>query len=306
VSLVALVTALLIEQVHALAPSNPVYNTYRRYVRQIERTFNAGKYQQGVIAWCLVVLPSVLGIALAWALLHRVGQPLALFLDIAVLYLTMGFRQFSHPYGEILERLRAGELDAARAIVNRWVGRRADEMSATELARIAIERGLFGSYRHVFAVVAWFAVFGAAGAVFYRLAAMLGDHWGDRNVPDEAEFGRFSRVVFSWCDWIPARLTAVSFAVVGDFEDAVYCWRTQSASWPDSTQGVILASGAGAIGVRIGGIVGGAHDAESRPELGLGDDADAELMTSAVGLIWRAVVVWLFVVLLVTVASWLG
>lgn len=306
VVLIALITALLIEQVRALEPSNPVHNTYRRYVRLIERTFNAGRRQHGVVAWCLVVLPAVLAVAMLSALLDRVGHPLALLLDIGVLYITMGFRQVSHPYGGLLERLRAGEIDAGRAIACSWLGRHADELSPSELARLAIERRLSGSYRHVFAVFAWFAVFGAAGAVLYRIAAMLADHWGGRDAADDAEFGRFSRIAFYWCDFIPARLTAVSFAVVGDFEDAVYCWRTQASSWPDPTQGIILASGAGAIGVRIGGVSGGIQGGEARPELGTGDDADAELMTSAVGLIWRAVVVWLFVILLVTVASWLG
>jgi cobalamin biosynthesis protein CobD/CbiB len=101
-------------------------------------------------------------------------------------------------------------------------------LSNNQISRLAIERGLVSAHRHVFGVIAWFAVFGAAGAVFYRVAAMLHERWGGaspRLEPDaeSAEFGRFSREAYWLCDWVPVRLTAVSFAIVGDFEDALYC-----------------------------------------------------------------------------------
>jgi len=306
VAFVALVVALLIEQARALPANNPVHAMLRRYMRAVERALDGGRYQHGVAAWFLVVAPLVVvtgGVALA---LHHYAAPFALLFDIAVLYVTMGFRQFSHAYTEVLEGLRAGDLARSRAAIREWSTHPADDYGPNDIARIAIERGLTGAHRHVFGVIAWFAVFGAAGAVFYRLAAMLRDHWGGRAQTDESSFGRYSREVFFWSDWIPVRLTAVSFAVVGDFEDAIYCWRTQAATWPDSAHGIVLASGAGAIGVRLGSVLGVPPTSVPRPELGTGEDADAELMTSAIGLIWRALVLWLFVILLVTVASWLG
>jgi cobalamin biosynthesis protein CobD/CbiB len=94
--------------------------------------------------------------------------------------------------------------------------------------------------------------------------------------------------------------------VAGDFEDALYCWRMQANAWPRRSEGIVLAAGAGAIGVRLGSVIGTSAPLEIRPELGTGEEADAELMTSAVGLIWRALVLWLFVIALVTVASWFG
>jgi len=105
--------------------------------------------------------------------------------------------------------------------------------------------------------------------------------------------------VFAALDWLPSRLTAAAFAIVGDFENAVYCWRTQAATWPDRALGIVLSSGAGAIGVRLGQpiVVGGKP--LDRPPLGLGDPADVGHMDSLVGLVWRALVMWLLVMLLV-------
>lgn len=303
---VALVAALLIEQARALPSANSVYGAVRRYLRMIERSLDGGRYQQGVAAWFLAVAPFVLLAGTVSLLLRWMAGPLALVFDIAVLYLTMGFRQFSHAYTQTLTRLRAGELAEARTLVREWSTPPVDGYGPNEIARLAIERGLIEAHRHVFGVILWFALFGAAGAVFYRLAAMLRDTWGARPDTEELAFGRFSRTVFGWCDWVPVRLTAVSFAVVGDFEDAIYCWRTQAAAWRDGSEGIVLASGAGAIGVRLGSMLSSPEAVELRPELGTGEDADAELMTSAVGLIWRALVLWLFVILLLTLASWFG
>jgi cobalamin biosynthesis protein CobD/CbiB len=109
-------------------------------------------------------------------------------------------------------------------------------------------------------------------------------------------------------DWIPVRLTALSFAIVGDFEDAVSCWRTQAHLWSIQDGGlaigILLASGGGALGVQLGGplpvLVG---EPDVRAEIGTGEPATADVLPSAVGLVWRALVLWLGIILLVTVAN---
>ena len=107
-------------------------------------------------------------------------------------------------------------------------------------------------------------------------------------------------------DWVPLRLSAISFAVVGDFEDAVYCWRSQASAWAQQGIGIVLASGAGALGVKLGEPLNYGGNIEFRPELGLGDDADADYLDSAVSLVWRTVVLWLVLLLLLTLAGWVG
>jgi cobalamin biosynthesis protein CobD/CbiB len=306
VTFLALAAALLLEQARALSPTHPLYTRYHRFLLFVERSLDAGSYRQGILAWVLATLPIVLVVAAIALWLHRTLPVVGLLFDVGVLYLTMGFRVFSHSYRETHDALRAGDLPRAKASIARWHGTASEELTANEIARLAIERGLVCAHRHVFAVIVWFAVFGPAGAVFYRLVALVRDHWGSRTQTEVDRFGRFSREAFYWCDWIPARLTAIAFAVTGDFEDALYCWRTQAHAWQERSEGIVLAAGAGAIGVRIGAVIGASAPLAVRPELGTGEEADAELMTSAVGLIWRALVLWLFVILLLTVASWFG
>lgn len=301
----SLLAALLLEQVRPLRPGNAIHALYARYAAALEAKFYGGRGEHGIVAWALaVLLPAVLALAVA-LVLYRVSPLLAVAWNVAVLYFTMGFRQFSHYFDDILRALQDGAPERARERLAAWQGAPVPEYGSNEIARIAIELGLVSSHRHVFGPIACFIVLGPAGAALYRAAAVVADRWSARADPEFASFSRFAERFFYWLDWLPSRITAASFAIVGNFEDAVYCWRTQAPSWAMQTQGIILSSGAGAIGVRLGEAAG-RQGASLRPETGTGEEADVDYMQSAVGLIWRALVLWMFLVLLVSVAYSLG
>jgi cobalamin biosynthesis protein CobD/CbiB len=303
----SLLGALLLEQARPLRPGNSVYTAFERYAAWLELKFNAGQYYHGVLAWMLAVIPVVIATLIVYHALDAASPLLAWGWNIAVLYFTMGFRQFSHYFREIAHALRNGDTATAREYLARWRGAVAAELTPGEIARVSIELALVGSHRHVFGPIAWFLVLGPAGAVIYRLSAVLAQIWRPRADTESDEFARFAQRFFYGFDWVPARLTAASFAVVGNFEDAIYCWRTQAASWLGDAQGVLMATGGGAMGVRLGDVLtreGG--QVELRPELGLGDEADVDFMQSTIGLIWRALVLWMFLVFVVTVAHSLG
>ena len=306
-SFLSLIAALFIEQVKPLNPRCTLYRLFTRYVNLLGSHFNAGEQRQGVIAWCLAVLPWVIVSIAVYRLLSEIHVVFGWAWNVTVLYLTMGFRQFSHAFTEMVEALRIGELDKARQLLGEWRGEPATEYNATEIAKVAIEEGLIGVHRHVFGVIFWFLVLpGPSGAVLYRLAGLLEHRWGSRFDEEFGEFGQFARRAFYCIDWIPARLTAMGFAIAGDFEDAVHCWRTQATAWMRPELGVVLASGAGALGVRLGETLHHHGTVSFRPELGLGDEADVNTMTSAVAMAWRALLIWLVVIGLTTVARWVG
>lgn len=224
---------------------------------------------------------------------------------MAVLYLTMGFRQFSHFYTDIQLALRLGDVERARELLAEWQGQPVSRCSPGDIARISIEAALAASHRHVFAILLWFVLLpGPLGALLYRLAHLLATHWRQRGPEDS--FGKFPQQIFVIVDWLPVRLTAAAFAVVGNFEDAVYCWRSQATQWDDPELGIVLSSGAGALGVRLG-VPSSETDALAESgELGVGEAADADFMQSAVGLVWRAIVLWLMMLFLLGLASLVG
>jgi len=317
-NLIAVLAALGLEQWRAFRWRAALERQYVRYARAIERKLNGGTSQQGLIATLLTVLPPVLIAAGVFFALDAFHPLLGLAWNIGTLYLLMGFRRFSHLFTEVREALRANDLNGARRALAAWRGGATAELSSGDVAKLAIETGLMDSYRHVFATLFWFAVLpGPAGAVLYRTAALVADEWrGDSGRAEPTPIGQ-ARAVFGgpargllWLlDWIPVRLTALSFAIVGDFEDAASCWRMQAKGWAlqegGEHAGIVLASGGGALGVTLGGALPTAGgEPEHRPELGLGEEPDADLLPSAVGLVWRAVVLWLLLMLLLTLANW--
>lgn len=302
-TIAALILALLLEQLHPLNSKGKLHAVLVSYGAFFSQRFDAGKREQGKVAWFAAVLPPVLLAVLLFWSCYGIHPLLAWVFNVAVLYLVMGFRQFSHYFTDIHKAMRAERFDEARSLLAAWRGEPALELNPEEIVRLAIEQALLDAYRNVFGVIVWFVLFsvaglgGAAGVVLFRLSQFLRNHWSVETEPGSA-FRDFSAWIARGMDWLPVRMTAASFAIAGDFEDTAFCWRSQAHSWPEPEQGILLASGAGALGVRLGmpiPVDGGVLD---RPELGTGDEADADFMQSAVGLVWRTLVFWLLLLIL--------
>ena len=294
----AIIAALVLEQWRPLSDRKAVAGALTAWADWLERSFNAGEARHGAIAWLVAGLLPVAAALAFYALLAWLSPFAALLLNIAALYLTLGFRQFSHFFTDIQSAVRDGDIDRARSLIGAWRGESATHRSREEVIRLAIEEAIAASHRNVFAVLFWFVVLpGPSGAILYRMAVFLDRRWGGKG-----EFGRFARKVHLVMEWPAVRLTAAAFAVVGDFEDAIYCWRTQSAAWTDPVLGIVLAAGAGALGVKLGMPLTEIEGLQPRPELGLGDAADAPHLDSTVGLLWRALVLLVALLLILTLA----
>jgi adenosylcobinamide-phosphate synthase len=297
-SVLAIVAALVLEQWRALDNRWNLQHALSAGATWLEQSFNGGERRHGTIAWLVAGVPAVLVSILLNQLLLSLHYLLALAFHVVVLYFTIGFRQFSHYFTELQLAVKSGDIERARTLLDEWRGASGVTRSREEVIRLAIEEALISSHRHVFGVIFWYVLLpGPSGAILYRIAAYLYYRWKDLGA-----FGRFAQRAFELIEWPAVRLTAASFAVVGDFEDAIYCWRTQARMWTDPNEGVVLGAGAGAMGVRLGMPVQEMEGMQPRSELGVGEVADGPFLDSTVGLVWRALVVWIFVLLLVTVA----
>jgi len=309
-SLLALIAALLLEQVVPLSSRQFLYEWVLAYVEFFREHFDAGERSHGRIAWLLAVLPPLALVWLLYALLLAQHALFAWAFSLLVLYLSMVFRQFSHYFTDIHQALRDNDLSLARELLDEWTGKSCKDLNPQEVARYTIEQALLASHRHVFGVIFWFVVcmmlgMGPLGAVLYRLVTFTANRWRGEDEGGNA-FGTFAQQACRVLEWLPLRLTASSFAIVGNFEDTIFCWRTQAAEWPEPDEGILLASGAGALGVKLGDTLVLDDQPVYRPELGSGDAVDIEHLQSAVGLVWRTLVFWLVMLLLLTGAHLLG
>jgi adenosylcobinamide-phosphate synthase len=299
----SVLAAVLFEHLRPLRQPLSYYRHYTQLTQWLERRFNAGEYSHGAIAWALAVLPVLAGVWLVFALLDGISPILGWAWNVAVLYFTLGFKYFSDAAEQVARLLRAGDIEGARARLDAWRGGDASQFSADDLARVTLEQVMAASHRQMFGVLLWFVLLsslGPVGAVLFRSASILARRWES----SRGSFGMFAQRAFHAINWLPARLTALTYAIAGNFEDATYCWRTQAAAWPEPEEGVVLAAGAGAMGVRLGQSVNVGGETVWRPELGTGQAPDADCIDSAVSMIWRGLAIWLAAGLLVVIAGW--
>jgi adenosylcobinamide-phosphate synthase len=296
----AALLALVAEHWRPLVPPLAHYQLYSRYLRWLTDKFDGGDTRHGQIAWGLAVLPLLVAAGVLTALL---GGVLGALFAAAVLYFTAGFRYFSRRSQDIGLKLALGEVDAARDELERWRGISLAGTDAEDLHRLTIEQTLAASHRQLFAMLFWFFVlspWGPVGAILYRAASILERRWGGRGA-----FGEFARQAFNIIDWLPARLTALTFAIAGNFEDALFCLRSQASDWGRQCgEGHVLSAGAGALGVRLGDPLRLNGELRVRPSLGLGDRPCAEHIEASINLVWRGLVVWLIAGSLLTLVGW--
>ena len=340
-SFLAVLLALLFEQVRPLAHENHAHGLARLWASGVVRNLDAGRHLHAVLVWSVAVLLPSLGVWLVYLGLLYLHVLLAFVWVVVVLYFSLGFRQFSHHFTQVREALEAGDEAAARKALAKWKLLRLEDLPGSELVRHTVEHSVLSAHRHVFGVLGWFCVLaalglGPAGAVFYRLSEYVGRHWSRNNpvpgapslvlTPASAAVRQFAQSLWHAVDYLPARFTAMGLAVVGSFEDAIDCWRNYTQRLEDGgraeNDAVILAATAGAMGVRLGGeALKSAFDAsasqsfmagEQTNPLGQGPTAEPRTtpgpepqnqhLGSVVGLIWRCVVLWMLQLALLTLA----
>jgi adenosylcobinamide-phosphate synthase len=257
----------------------------------------------GVIAWMLAVLPLVMASWWLLALSQHASSWLAFVFDVIVLYLAIGLRSLADHALPVASALAAGDLPAARAAVGRMVSRDTAALDASQVAAAATESVLENGNDAVFGALFWFAVLGVPGAVLYRLANTLDAMWGYRNERYE-HFGWAAARIDDVLNFLPARLTALSYVLLGDATRAWRCWRMQAPQWDSPNAGPVMAAGAGALGVCLGGAAPYDGVWEPRPVLGEGAPPDAQSIERAMRLVRRGVVLWLIVLALLSFAVW--
>jgi adenosylcobinamide-phosphate synthase len=316
----SILCALLIEQLKPLRSDNMIYAEIKSFAIRMETWFNAGSAADGRLGWFLMIGALMVPTGLVYWVLSYYHLTFAAFAwNVLIVYLTLGFRHYSHYFTSIQIALNSGDEATARALLADWTKIDTVGMDTSEIARIAVEKSLVTTHRNVFGVFFWFLMpLGPACAVMYRVAEYLARAWNEPDHMHNEAFGQFAAKAFYWIDWLPVRLTAVAFAVVGNFEDAIYAWRNFAHRWADEAKGIILTAGGGAMGVRLGSPeenasgVGLTIDAatvdasDAEAEVLPGVEPNVRALQSTVGLVWRALLLWMMILLLLSGAVWLG
>ncbi len=258
---------------------------------RVEKLLNRRNLPAGLLAWTLVVLPFV---ALAFAL--RPFAPFAI--DVALLYFALGSRSLAEHAEAVARPLREGRLDEARQRVGWMVSRDTAQLDESGVAKAGMESVLENGNDAIFGALFWFALLGGPGALLFRLANTLDAMWGYRTERFNL-FGRPAARLDDALNWLPARLTALTYALLGQTRQAVQCWRTQAGSWESPNAGPVMSAGAGSLGVRLGGAAIYHGQEEIRPPLGCGPAPVAADLDRAIALIRHSQWLWLAVLFVI-------
>ena len=321
-SFFAIFLALVLEQARPLSRDNPIHNSLIRWSGWVAHTLDAGVQHLAWVTWGMATLTPALLALLVHALLDWwLGWFVAMLWNVALLYVALGFRQFSHHFTEIRKALDEGNEQKARELLADWQQVQVGDIPRSEILRHVIEYSVVAAHRHVFGVFFWYAVLsvigmGPLGAVVYRLAEYVQRRWQQEQATEggvSTVLAQVARQAWLALDWLPARATALGFAIVGSFEDAMDGWRNHAQKFPQDNDGVILAATAGAINVQLGGSalpVPGNNEDDSEPGASSsstpGQPAQLGHLASVVGLVWRSVIMWLVLVALLTMAKLMG
>lgn len=271
---------------------------FGNWAMALERRLNLGgmRFARGVLAWVLAVLPlTALAALLIWTLAVPLAQAVA---HALLLYFCLGMRSLRDHNLPIAEALAQNDLANARRLTSYIVSRDTTSASEVELTKASAESLLENGNDAVFATLFWFIVAGAPGAVLFRMANTLDAMWGYRT-PRFLQFGCAAARIDDALNYIPARLTALSYVLLAPGlqgkRRAWQCWRAQAPAWDSPNAGPVMSSGAGALGVQLGGAAIYHGEVEYRPTLGDGPPAVGADIKRAWQLVARTTALWLAV-----------
>lgn len=272
-------------------------NWFNEYNDWFERQELPRWMLEGSVGVVILLLPPLLAITLFQQLFDEIlfGIPGALFACM-VLLMSFGPQDLDNQIRQVYEAKEHNEEEQANFFVRKLLD---DEPPPSEPAYSqAVAESIFEQANsRIFAVIFWFLLLGPVGAALYRLASYLPklDIFSR-----ESDFLFTSKQLVAILDWMPARLTASSYAIAGSFEDALYGWRTYHESrfneFNSTASGILICTGAGAL--RLSALI----DSDLNETTTYGRRYLAE---AAMGLVWRSLVVWVVLIGLFTLAGWI-
>ncbi|MDX1881840.1 cobalamin biosynthesis protein [Mycolicibacterium sp. 120270] len=206
----------------------------------------------------------------------------------ATTFVALGGTSLTRTGARMAELLSADDVDGARRLLPSLCGRDPAALDADGLIRASVESVAENTSDAQVAPLLWAAVGGVPAILVYRGANTLDAMIGHRS-PRYRRFGWAAARLDDALNVAAARLTGLVVAVCaplvgGSPADAVLAWRRDAGRHPSPNAGVVEASFAGALGVRLGGPTQYAHQLEIRPTLGDGPAPDLADLRRAVRL----------------------
>lgn len=270
---------------------------FGRWVKWLEKIFYpTGQpspvklFFAGLCAWLLAVLPVVFLSALLvstipYALTGFTGAIAVWIVNVVIIYIAIGGRSLEQHAQAVCDPLQRGDIHQARLALSMLVSRDTSNLNSNEISTATTESVLENSHDSVIGVLVWFLLLGAPGVVLFRLANTLDAMWGYRSAR-YIFFGRSAARADDVLGFIGARVTVLLFALQSP-KALTAAWQF-GRSWYSPNAGPVMAAGAGALGVSLGGNAQYGGEYKVRPVLGAGLAPTAQSLQPCLQLVKRS------------------
>ena len=285
---------------HPLVGLGNCVNFVERQLNKPEQYFTLSK-ALGIVALLLILLP-VMWLAVTITCLLSGSAVMLLLFSALVLYLVVGWQSLAQHAMAVHSALLQRNLPLARERVGYIVSRETTALDEVAVTKAAMESVLENGSDAVFAPIFWFVVAGPVGAIAYRVINTLDAMWGYRNERFIA-FGWAAARLDDLVNWLPARLCALTYALVSGetgLQRGLAAWRQQAPHCESPNAGPVMACGAGALNVVLGGDAVYHGKRIFRPVLGQGFVPVPGDIERALQLVQRGVYAWVVVTVLAT------
>ncbi len=251
---------------------------------------------KGTLAVLFLVLPFV---ALADILSKHLVSPLDFVFNVLVMYFVIGAHNLKQHAIDVRNALASENIELAKKEVSIMINYDTQAMNKPGVIAACLEAIFEHGNDTIIAPIFWFVVLGAPGAVLYRLVNILDTMWGYQSLRYK-NFGWAATKINIVLNWVPARLAAFTYMLLGNVKNAWLAFNEQAKTWNSPNDELVAATGAGALGIQIGGDVYCHGELKKRAALGSGRLPDLEDIGRANDLTERAMIVWLVFTLILS------
>ncbi len=274
-------------------------------IEKLFRHSHQPSYQQrthGILACLIMTIPVSIAIFLLDLFIATYSHYLSIIFSAWTLYFCIAAKSLHLHTQPILSALKNNKLELAKRHVAMIVSRETQHMTESEVRKATIESVLENGADAIFAPIFWFIIAGPAGAICYRLCNTLDAMWGYKN-QKFIYFGwaaaRFDDVL----NFIPARLTAITYAALGHCKQAFYCWKHQAHLLDSPNAGPVMTAGAGSLGLTLGGPAWYNGQLTQKISFGLGHEPSNKDIHKANQLVSHSLYLWVFIICLIEITG---
>jgi AmpE protein len=281
--LIILLVVLGLERYFGIGEKLKRFSWFDSYLTQVDTLVGKKPWFQGIASTLVTIAIIPLAVTLLCGLFsgfssQGLGMLIWMILSIIVLLYSLGPYDIYRQVQAYTEGQEKHSAQAMSEIENRLL----DGASVAEPH--AITKSIFWQgNQSLFGVLFWFMLFGIFGALFYRCTVLFRQavSEGDSRISNKPIAQQIQNVL----DWIPVRIFTLYFALVGQFNASFTYWLENLISGLNNNRRFIS----------DGGLIA----------LGATKDANAEEYKAALSLIDRSLIIFLAIVALFTLGSWI-